>query len=58
MLWKRLRCAQKRRCELCKAYNSRSRITNKRNVADRPAEVETREALGHWEIDTVMYRKY
>ncbi|MDP0561716.1 MAG: hypothetical protein QS721_05030 [Candidatus Endonucleobacter sp. (ex Gigantidas childressi)] len=27
---------------------------NKRNIADRPAEVETRETLGHWGIDTVM----
>ncbi|MDP0561897.1 MAG: IS30 family transposase [Candidatus Endonucleobacter sp. (ex Gigantidas childressi)] len=29
-------------------------MANKRNIADRPAEVETRETLGHWGIDTVM----
>ncbi|MDP0560993.1 MAG: hypothetical protein QS721_01130 [Candidatus Endonucleobacter sp. (ex Gigantidas childressi)] len=54
MLWKRLRCAQKRRRKRYKAYDSRGRIANKRNIADRPAEVETRETLGHWGIDTVM----
>ncbi|MDP0562161.1 MAG: hypothetical protein QS721_07500 [Candidatus Endonucleobacter sp. (ex Gigantidas childressi)] len=54
MLWKHLRCAQKRRRKCYKAYDSRGRIANKRNIADRPAEVEPRETLGHWEIDTVM----
>ncbi|MDP0561693.1 MAG: hypothetical protein QS721_04910 [Candidatus Endonucleobacter sp. (ex Gigantidas childressi)] len=49
-----MRCAQKRRRKRYKTYDSRGRITNKRNIADRPAEVETRETLGHWEIDTVM----
>ncbi|MDP0563057.1 MAG: IS30 family transposase [Candidatus Endonucleobacter sp. (ex Gigantidas childressi)] len=54
LLWTHLRCAQKRRRKSYKAYDSLGRIANKRNIADRPAEVEMRETLGHWEIDTVM----
>ncbi|MFT5452940.1 MAG: IS30 family transposase, partial [Enterobacterales bacterium] len=53
-LWKQLRCANKQRRKRYKAYDSRGRLAGKRNIADRPAEVETRETQGHWEIDTVM----
>ncbi|MDP0560837.1 MAG: hypothetical protein QS721_00320 [Candidatus Endonucleobacter sp. (ex Gigantidas childressi)] len=49
-----MRCAQKGGCKRYKAYDSRGRISNKRNIADLPAEVETRETLGYWEVDTVM----
>ena len=55
-LWKQLRCAQKRRRKRYKAYDSRGRLADKRNIAERPAVVETRETQGHWEIDTVMGR--
>lgn len=53
-LWKHLRCAQKQRRKRYKAYDSRGRLSDKRNIADRPIEVETRQTQGHWEIDTVM----
>ena len=53
-LWKHLRCAQKQRRKRYKAYDSRGRLTGKRNIAERPAEIETRKTQGHWEIDTVM----
>jgi IS30 family transposase len=53
-LWKHLRCAQKRRRKRYNAYDSRGRLADKRNIAERPAEVETRQTQGHWEIDTVM----
>jgi IS30 family transposase len=53
-LWKQLRCANKQRRKRYKAYDSRGRLAGKRNIADRPAEVETRKTQGHWEIDTVM----
>jgi IS30 family transposase len=49
-----LRCANKQRRKRYKAYDSRGRLAGKRNIADRPAEVETRRTQGHWEIDTVM----
>lgn len=32
----------------------RGRLQGKRMIEDRPAEIEAREAVGHWEIDTVM----
>ena len=54
LLWKQLRCANKRRRKRYKAYDSRGRLADKRNIADRPSEVETRKTKGHWEIDTVM----
>ena len=53
-LWKHLRCAQKRRRKRYKAYDSRGRLADKRNIAERPIAVETRKTQGHWEIDTVM----
>ena len=53
-LWKQLRCAQKQRRKRYKAYDSRGRLAAKRNIAERPIEVETRKTKGHWEIDTVM----
>lgn len=53
-LWKHLRCAQKRRRKRYNAYDSRGRLADKRNIAERPAEIVTRQTQGHWEIDTVM----
>jgi len=41
-VWKHLRCAQKQRRKRYKAYDSRGRLVDKRNIADRPVEVETR----------------
>lgn len=32
----------------------RGRLQGKRMIDERPAEVETRQVAGHWEIDTVM----
>jgi IS30 family transposase len=42
-LWKQLRCTNKQRRKRYKAYDSRGRLAGKRNIADRPAEDETRE---------------
>ncbi|MDP0563356.1 MAG: hypothetical protein QS721_13945 [Candidatus Endonucleobacter sp. (ex Gigantidas childressi)] len=36
LLWKHLRCAQKRRRKRYKAYDSRGRIANKRNIYQSP----------------------
>lgn len=49
-----LRCARKRRRKRYARYDSRGRLAGKRHISERPAEVETREEAGHWEIDTVM----
>lgn len=52
-LYKHLRCAQKKRRKRYGARDSRGRLPGKRMIGERPQEVETRECLGHWEIDTV-----
>jgi IS30 family transposase len=53
-LYTHLRSARKRRRKRYGAYDSRGRLAGKRLISERPAEVETREHLGHWEADTVM----
>ena len=49
-----LRGARKRRRKRYGGYDSRGRLAGKRMISERPAEVEARERVGHWEIDTVM----
>jgi transposase, IS30 family len=49
-----LRCARKKRRKRYAAYDSRGRLAGKRHISERPARVENRVQLGHWEIDTVM----
>jgi IS30 family transposase len=53
-LYKYLRCAMKKRRKRYRSYDSRGRLAGKRRIAERPAAVERRQAVGHWEIDTVM----
>ena len=53
-LWRYLRQASKRRRKRYRAYDSRGRLANKRNISERPTSVESRRFRGHWEIDTVM----
>lgn len=53
-LWQNLRQSNKQRRKRYKAHDSRGRLANKRSIEDRPAEVEDRQEVGHWEIDTVM----
>lgn len=52
-LWKHLRVVTKKYRKRYGAYDSRGRLAGKRHIATRPAEVETRARLGHWEGDTV-----
>lgn len=53
-LYRHLRCASKQRRKRYGRYDSRGRLAGKRFLAERPASVERRQAVGHWEIDTVM----
>ncbi|PKQ29305.1 MAG: IS30 family transposase [Actinobacteria bacterium HGW-Actinobacteria-10] len=53
-LWTHLRQAGKKRRKRYGAYDSRGRLAGKRHISERPAEVETRDVVGHWEIDTVV----
>lgn len=53
-LYTHLRGARKRRRKRYGAYDSRGRLAGKRMIPERPAEVEARSRVGHWEADTVM----
>lgn len=53
-LWTHLRQASKKRRKRYGAYDSRGRLAGKRHISERPAQVEERIEVGHWEIDTVM----
>ncbi len=53
-LHRHLRCAIKRRRKRYRSYDSRGRLAGKRMIQERPAVVEDRRELGHWEIDTVL----
>ena len=35
-------------------YEKRGRVAGKRHISERPAAVERRREIGHWEIDTVV----
>ena len=53
-LYAELRGSAKQRRKRYGAYDSRGRLAGKRHISERPAAVEGRQELGHWEIDTVM----
>src|SRR5919205_119240 len=53
LLYTHLRGARKRRRKRYGAYDSRGRLAGKRLISERPAEIEARERVGHWEADTV-----
>ena len=53
-LYLHLRQAGKKRRKRYGAYDSRGRLPGKHHISERPSEVETRQTLGHWEIDSVM----
>jgi IS30 family transposase len=37
-----------------KGTERRGRLTGKRHISERPAAVESREEVGHWEMDTIV----
>lgn len=49
-----LRCAIKKRRKRYGTYERRGRVSGKRMIQQRPAHIERRRQLGHWEIDTVL----
>jgi IS30 family transposase len=53
-LYKQLRCATKKRRKRHNTYDSRGRLAGKRHISERPASVEKRRSIGHWELDTVI----
>jgi len=55
-LFRHLRIMPKRRRKRYNSRDSRGILPGKRHISTRPAIVETREELGHWEGDTVIGR--
>ena len=53
-LYRDLRCATKQRRKRHGTYDSRGRLAGKRMIADRPAVVDRRTTVGHWEVDTLV----
>ncbi len=53
-LYKHCRCTKKRRKRYGSALNGRGQIPNRRGIEHRPAYVERRLEIGHWEGDTII----
>jgi IS30 family transposase len=53
-LYEYLRCATKKRRKRHNSYDSRGRLAGKRHISERPAWIEKRRSIGHWEVDTVV----
>jgi transposase, IS30 family len=53
-LHQHLRGARKQRRKRYGRYDSRGRVAGKRLITERPAIVEARQELGHWEADTML----
>lgn len=55
-LWRYTRIMSKFGRKRYRSHDSRGVLPGKRPISERPAEVETRQRIGHWEGDTVMGR--
>ncbi len=53
-LWRHTRIMSKFGRKRYRSHDSRGVLPGKRPIGDRPAEVEARRRIGHWEGDTVM----
>ena len=53
-LWKELRCQKKRRKSYASGQDRRGQIIGRRPISERPAYIEERSQVGHWEGDTVI----
>ena len=54
LLHTRLRGARRRRRKRYGTPERRGRVATKRSIADRPAIVDARRQVGHWEADTLL----
>ena len=53
-LWKNLRCQKQKRKRYASGRERRGQIPNRRPLSQRPAHIEGRKQVGHWECDTVI----
>jgi IS30 family transposase len=53
-LWRSLRCQKQNRKRYAGGQYRRGQIPNRRLLSERPAHIEDRKQVGHWEGDTVI----
>ena len=53
-LYRHLRCQKKRRKRYTGGRDRRGQIIGRRSISKRPASIETRTQVGHWEGDTLI----
>ena len=53
-LYQQLRCQKKRKKRYASGHDRRGQIVGRRPISERPAHIETRSQVGHWEGDTVI----
>ena len=53
-LWQHLRCQKKKRKRYASGRDRRGQIKGRRPISERPAHIEARKQIGHWEGDTVI----
>ena len=56
-LYRHLRCQKKRR-KRYGSYDRRGKLSNRVSIERRPAEVESRQRLGDWEVDTMIGKRH
>jgi IS30 family transposase len=56
-LHRHLRCQKKRR-KRYGSYDRRGKLSNRVSIERRPAEVESRQRLGDWEVDTMIGKRH
>ena len=54
VLYRQLRCQKKRRKRYAGGRDRRGQIIGRRPISERPAHIEERRQIGHWEGDTVI----
>lgn len=53
-LWKNLRCQKQKRKRYASDLDRRGQISNRRPLSERPAHIDKRLQVGHWDCDTVI----
>ena len=53
-LWKNLRCQKHKRKRYASGRDRRGQIPHRRPLSERPAHIDKRLQVGHWECDTVI----
>ena len=56
-LHRHLRCQKKRR-KRYGSYDRRGKLSNRVSIEQRPADVETRQRIGDWEVDTMIGKRH